>query len=114
MSEYLNLDDIISKGQFKNLTVNEVIERDRHNIIDLCKQGFDFSDEVFEKARFKKIIRDVKVTNVLVDRPQIKEKPLPKDTKSLKEILKSIATIDNISIDDDYEGISDIVENEID
>lgn len=115
MINYLNLEDIIDKGQFKNMTVNEIIEKDRHNLISLCKEGFDFTDEVFEKARYKRTIRDVKVTNVFVDRPQIKQKPLPKDTKSLKEILKSISTIDNISIDDDYDEMADdIVEEDFD
>lgn len=113
--EYLNLTDIIDKGHFKDMTVNEIIEQDRHNLITLCKDGYNFSDEVFEKAKYKRIIRDVKVTNeVIFDRPKIKEKPLPKDTKSLKEILKSLSTIDNISINENYDVAEDNIEEEVD
>ena len=92
----LNLESIIETGRHKGKTVSQIIETDKKIIFDLLKNGYNFEEEVFEKARIKHFIRDEKIIQEIVDRSDIKDtKIYPKDTDNLRKIMESILTLNN-------------------
>lgn len=99
MTQKFTLNDKINISKNRKVFVSELVGI-QGEIFKYIKKGFDFDDEVLEKAGIKKSIRDEKVVTVLVEHEKIKEKVLPKDTESLKNILKSLNTLDNQPIDD--------------
>lgn len=102
-NEILSLDSIIKKGKFNGKTVNQIIENDRKEIINLVKKGYSFSDEVFEKAKFKHQVRDNNIVLEVVDKPKTVNKPLNKDTEKLENIIESLSTISNCRYINDIE-----------
>ena len=58
------------------------------------EKGFEFDDEVLEKAHITKIVRDEKINNIIVEHTPEKKKTYNKESESLKNILKSLNTID--------------------
>ena len=81
-------------------------------IFKYVKKGFWFDDEVLEKAGIKRIIREEKVETVLIEEKTKSEniKTYPKATESLKNLFKSINTLDNIA--DNYHETETILSDE--
>ena len=99
MTQKFTLNDKINISKNRKVLVSELVGI-QGEIFKYIKKGFDFDDEVLEKAGIKNTIRDEKVVTVLVEHEKIKEKVLPKETESLKNILKSLNTLDNQPIGD--------------
>ena len=100
MNKKLTLNDTINVGKNKKVLISDLVGI-KGEIFKYVKKGFWFDDEVLEKAGIKRTIRDEKVETVFVDQ---KTKPknikiYPKETESLKNVLKSINTLDNIDND---------------
>ena len=100
MNKKLTLNDTINVGKNKKVLISDLVGI-KGEIFNYVKKGFWFDDEVLEKAGIKRTIRDEKVETVFVDQ---KTKPknikiYPKETESLKNVLKSINTLDNIDND---------------
>ena len=95
MDKKLTLNDTINVTKNKKVLISDLVGI-KGEIFKYVKKGFWFDDEVLEKAGIKKIIKDVKVECVIVDKEkQQKVKTYPKETESLKNVLKSINTLDN-------------------
>lgn len=95
MDKIYTMDDVISVGKNDKVMVSDLVEK-KGEIFKLIKNGFLFDDEVLEKAHIKKIIRDVQFKNVVVMHEQEKNRnKYVKETESLKNILKSLNTLDN-------------------
>lgn len=98
MIYYLKLDDIFDNGKYQGRTVREVLEENRKNLVTLSKQGYFFSDEACEFARYKRTIRDEKIICEFIDRSkQPKEKiKCPKDSlEKARKFLRELSTLDN-------------------
>lgn len=100
MNKKLTLNDTINVGKNKKVLISDLVGI-KGEIFKYVKKGFWFDDEVLEKAGIKRTIRDEKVETVFADQ---KAKPknvkiYPKETESLKNVLKSINTLDNIDND---------------
>lgn len=89
----LGMDDVVNVGKNDKITVSELVPV-KGEIFNLIKKGFEFDDEVLEKAHIKKIVRDEKINNIIVEYTPEKKKTYNKETESLKNILKSLNTID--------------------
>lgn len=109
-NEVLTLNSIINKGKYKGKTISEIIDIDRKEMINLFKKGYYFDDEVMEKSRFKRVIRDVKCENVIAEHLEKDTKVYTTDTKNINEILKDILTLDNTYKDVDEEDSDDTEE----
>lgn len=117
MNKKLTLNDTINVGRNKKVLVSDLVGI-KGEIFKYIKKGIWFDDEVLEKAGIKRTIRDEKIETVFVDQ---KAKPknvkiYPKETESLKNVLKSINTLDNIDNDDSIlfkEENDDIYTNEL-
>lgn len=101
MNKKLTLNDTINIGKNKKVLISDLVGI-KGEIFKYVKKGFWFDDEVLEKAGIKRTIRDEKIETCFVDQ---KAKPknikvYPKETESLKNVLKSINTLDNIGNDD--------------
>ena len=112
MDKKLTLNDTINVTKNKKVLISDLVGI-KGEIFKYVKKGFWFDDEVLEKAGIKKIIKDVKVECVIVDKEkQQKVKTYPKETESLKNILKSINTLENIV--NNYNETEDIISDEDD
>lgn len=101
-NKIFGLSDVIDSDKYKKKTVEEIITKNKKDFIKLCKLGYFFDDEVCKKAGYTKTIRNVRYDVVYADRQITKNnKKYSKDTKSVKEILKSLAVLDNSQYDDD-------------
>lgn len=109
-NEVLTLNSIINKGKYKGKTISEIIDIDRKEMINLFKKGYYFDDEVMEKSRFKRVVRDVKCENVIAEHLEKDTKVYTTDTKNINEILKDILTLDNTYKDADEEDSDDTEE----
>lgn len=109
-NEVLTLNSIINKGKYKGKTISEIIDIDRKEMINLFKKGYYFDDEVMEKSRFKRVIRDVKCENVIAEHLEKDTKVYTTDTKNINEILKDILTLDNTYKDVDEKDSDDTEE----
>lgn len=102
MNKILTLKDTINIGKGKRkVPVAELVES-KGEIMNYIKNGYIFDDEVLKLAHITKRVGKPTVTIEVVDRKVAKEKKYAKDTESLKNILKSLNTIDNQSTDDDF------------
>lgn len=101
MDKKLTLNDTINVGKNKKVLVSDLVGI-KGEIFKYIKKGIWFDDEVLEKAGIKRIIREEKVETVFSDKKTKSEniKIYPKETESLKNVLKSINTLDNISNED--------------
>ena len=101
MDKKLTLNDTINVGKNKKVLVSDLVGI-KGEIFKYIKKGIWFDDEVLEKAGIKRTIREEKVETVFFDKKTKSEniKIYPKETESLKNVLKSINTLDNISNDD--------------
>ena len=104
MNKALNINSVITSGNYKGKTVKDVLENGKKEIFNLIKQGFLFDDEVLSLAGIKKNVRDVTVENVFVEHEK-DNKIYEKETTSLSKILKEIRTIDNID-ENEENGVS--------
>lgn len=112
MDKKLTLNDTINVGKNKKVLISDLVGI-KGEIFKYVKKGFWFDDEVLEKAGIKTTIRDVKTECVFVERKkQPKIKTYPKETESLRNILKSINTLDNIA--DNYHETETILSDEED
>ena len=101
------MDDTVNIGKNKMVLVSSLVPI-KGEIFRLIKKGLQFDDEVLKEAHITKMIRDVKVESVIV--PHSKEKKTyTKETESLKNILKSINTLENQSNGKIEEGVADEV-----
>lgn len=108
----LNLDSVITAGKYKGKTVSQIVEENRKEILSLYKKGYDFEEEVFEKARYKHIIRDEKVFCEIVTRDSPKKiKTFKKDTANISKIIEELSTIDRTSSYDDEDVHENIYNN---
>lgn len=97
MNKKLTLNDTINVGRNKKVLISDLVGI-KGEIFKYVKKGVWFDDEVLEKAGIKRTIRDEKIETVFVDQ-KVKPKNIkiyPKETESLKNVLKSINTLDNI------------------
>jgi len=105
MDKIYKLSDSIKLGKNKKAKVSELVET-KSEIFNLIKNGYQFDDEVLEKAHIKKKISNVKVITEFVTTPNNKkQKELPKDKESFKNIIKSINTLENGDMDDNLSFI---------
>ncbi len=117
MDKKLTLNDTINVGKNKKVLVSDLVGI-KGEIFKYIKKGIWFDDEVLEKAGIKRIIREEKVETVFSDKKTKSEniKIYPKETESLKNVLKTINTLDNIDNDDSIifkEENDDIYTNEL-
>jgi hypothetical protein len=117
MDKKLTLNDTINVGKNKKVLVSDLVGI-KGEIFKYIKKGIWFDDEVLEKAGIKRIIREEKVETVFSDKKTKSEniKIYPKETESLKNVLKSINTLDNIGNEDSIifkEENDDIYTNEL-
>ena len=101
MDKKPTLNDTINVGKNKKVLVSDLVGI-KGEIFKYIKKGIWFDDEVLEKAGIKRIIREEKVETVFSDKKTKSEniKIYPKETESLKNVLKSINTLDNINNED--------------
>ena len=101
MDKKLTLNDTINVGKNKKVLVSDLVGI-KGEIFKYIKKGIWFDDEVLEKAGIKRIIREEKVETVFSDKKTKSEniKIYPKETEGLKNVLKSINTLDNINNED--------------
>lgn len=101
MDKKLTLNDTINVGKNKKVLVSDLVGI-KGEIFKYIKKGIWFDDEVLEKAGIKRTIREEKVETVFFDKKTKSEniKIYPKETESLKNVLKSINTLDNINNED--------------
>ena len=78
--------------------------KQKGEIFRLIKIGFRFDDEVLSEAHITKTIKDVKTQFTIAEHEKETFKELPKDTKNIKSILKTINTIDN-EINETYDNV---------
>lgn len=93
MEKLLTMNDTVNIGKNKKVLVSDLVPI-KGEIFRLIKKGLQFDDEVLKEAHIKKTIRDVKVESVFVTH-SCEKKTYTKETESLKNILKSINTIEN-------------------
>jgi hypothetical protein len=105
MDKILSMSDTINVGRNKKVLVSDLVGV-KGEIFNLIKKGLRFDDEVLKEAHITKTIRDVRINNCDIEHKPIKNKEYTKETESLKNILKSINTIDKIQESENY------VENE--
>ena len=94
MSKKLKLDDVIKLEKRKKVLVSDIVGL-KGKIFELIKEGFEFDDEVLDKAHIKKTCRDEMAYCQITDHKEKKKKEYAKDSESLKSILKSLSTLDN-------------------
>lgn len=86
------MDDSVNIGRHKKMLVSDLVKT-KGEIFNLIKKGLQFDDEVLKETHIKKTIRDVRVGTIIV--PHQKEnKTYEKETESLKNIIKSLNTLD--------------------
>lgn len=106
----LSLTDTLDSDKYKGKTIEQILDTDKRRMFKLLKLGYDFDDEVLEKYRFKRTIRDVKFVHEFVDKtPQpTSKKTLTKDTvENARKLMKSLATLDN---DKSYYNVEEATE----
>lgn len=101
MEKIYTLSDTIKIDKKTKVLVSELVKQ-KGEIFRLIKNGLRFDDEVLEEAHIKKTVKDSKTECIVAVHEKEKPQNLPKDTKNMKSILKSINTIDQ-EISEDYE-----------
>ena len=101
MEKELTLNDSINIGKGKKKVLVSDIVNIKGEVFKYIKQGYLFDDEVLKLAHITKHVGPVTIKNELVERKVNKIKEYPKETESLKNILKSLNTIENQSIESD-------------
>jgi hypothetical protein len=97
MEKLLTMNDTVNVGKNKKVLVSSLVPI-KGEIFKLIKKGLQFDDEVLKEAHIIKTIKDVKIQTTIV--PHSKEKKTyTKETESLKNILKSINTLENQASD---------------
>lgn len=95
MERILTMSDVINVSKNKKVLVSDLVHI-KGEIFSLIKKGWQFDDEVLKEAHIRKIVREPKVRFVIADHEQEKNKDkYLKETESLKNILKSLNTLDN-------------------
>ena len=97
MKKKISLKDKINDSNYKNKTIEEIININRKYIFELIKKGYDFDDEVLMKCNIKKTIKNQTVKLEIAEH-QKDDKVYEKETESLKNIIKSLLIIDNQNI----------------
>lgn len=100
MMEQLHLDSIITYRNFKNKTVEEILNSNKKLIFQMIKNdGYYFDDEVLARANITRKIRDVQVVQEIVKHDVDKNKgKLRKDTAPLSEVLKEVLKIGEVDM----------------
>lgn len=93
MDKVLTLKDTINLGKHKKILVSDIVNI-KGEVFKYIKEGYQFDDEVLEKAHIKKRVSNEKVITSFVTLPKHKFKEYPKETESVKNILKTINTLD--------------------
>ena len=83
----LGMDDVVNVGKNDKITVSELVPV-KGEIFNLIKKGFEFDDEVLEKAHIKKIVRDEKINNIIVEHTPEKKKTYNNVLKVARLIMK--------------------------
>ncbi len=96
----IRLEDTINLGRGKKIMVSELV-KNKTELFNYIRNGYNFDDEVLSLAGIKRTIRNEKIITTCNENPIKEDKKLPKETESLKSILKSIHTIDNQSFEED-------------
>ena len=87
------IDDTIKISKNKEILVSEIVGK-KGEVFNLIKRGFEFDDDVLKEAHITKIIRNERVINT-VGSHKGETKVYTKDTESLRNVLKTINTLDN-------------------
>lgn len=86
----------IPKGKYKGLTVDDVFSNNgKQGIFSLLKEGYQFTDDYLSQIGIKKVIRDERFENVLVEHEKI-DKVYKKDTMKVDRIISELQTIANM------------------
>ena len=101
MEKELTLNDSLNIGRGKKKVLVSDLVKIKGEVFKYIKQGYLFDDEVLKLAHIKRTRGPVTIKNEFVDKRSIKVKEYPKETESLKNILKTLNTIENQSTDDD-------------
>ena len=108
MNNKLKLTDSIKFDKNNKKLVSDLVGI-KGEIFKLIKEGYQFDDEVLEKARIKKTIRNERVITGFVNTQKKENKVYAKDTESVKNILKSLNTLENPSNEiEDYTPLTEI------
>ena len=112
MIKYLKLEDIFDDGKYQGISVREVIENDRKNVLTLSKQGYYFDDEVYEFANYKRSIRDVEFHYEFIDKVKQnkdKKKYTNDSVEKTRKFSRELSTLeDNSYIDEKEDSIDEI------
>lgn len=118
MKKLLTLKDSINIGKHKKKPISEIVEE--KEIFKYIKDGYQFADDVLETAHIRKSVRNEEIKTVFTEHKKRKHREYQKDTESVKNILKSINTIDGQNLNeksfytqsDDEEDILTLIEEE--
>ena len=104
MEKILTLENIINKGKYKGKTVREIINIDRKHILELYASGYDFVDEVFECARYKRLGKSSHTYNTeVITHNSINIKKYSKDTEDINKIIEKMSYFNNDSVEEEVE-----------
>ena len=88
------MDDTITYGRIKQKTPRRIIEKNKHKIFDLIKNGLEFSDEVLKEARITKTISNERVyLEICEHKHETSTKKLPTDKAPIGQILEELANL---------------------
>lgn len=92
----LTMQSIVKCGKNANKKVCNIVNV-KGEVFSMIKEGYEFDDEVLEAAGIKKIVREEKVyCRAGGDGCDTREKPLPKESASVRQIISELNTIDTI------------------
>lgn len=99
-SKELNIKSKVPCGKYKSTIVGDKLITDKKEILSLIKEGYTFTDEVLNEAKIVKRVTVVPHTYNRISEHQVDNKVYEKDTMSLKNILKSIHTIETSIVEE--------------
>jgi hypothetical protein len=104
------LKTVLKTGKYSDKTIEQIIAEDKKYLFELLKEGNTFDDEVCERAKLKKNVRDVSIKAVVVEheKDEIMTKKFAVDKANLKVILEEIinGNTGSSKIEDEKEEVS--------
>lgn len=111
----LNIDSEVPYGKYKSTKVSDYLIKDKKEIFNLLKLGYSFSEEILEKVGITKKTNAVQFSCDIAEH-EFGNATYEKDSMSLKNILKSLHTIDSsafeVSISKTVDENNDTNEND--
>ena len=99
-SKELNIKSKVPCGKYKSTIVGDKLIADKKEILSLIKDGYAFTEEVLKEAKIIKRVTVEPHTYNRISEHQVDNKVYEKDTMSLKNILKSLHTIETSIADE--------------